>query len=360
MLAEARRILTALWAQVHEGTDEPQESSRLPSQIVEAIQRSINSKTKTYRYVLPTQLLAKLAKPSVDCRAIQEGANLKNAFDARSLCHEVTVPFDRNMHNVLGGSTEPYVNNPLRIPSITSGYRKAQKDKPGFDDLCVVLEYAQGHPRQVELLMRVVLACIQTRLSTSRVVYPVPNRVSLRAARSVVGSFLRSRTGGFRLQAVAIALFRTIGQRLGLFQEVSSASVNAADASTGLVADLTCADAAHEVVLAVEVKDRKLTLRHVQDKLTTIREGGVRELLFLVQGGIEDGDEQVVHDTIEREFNVGQNIYVCEFDSFLECCLVLFAENGRRELFINVGRSLDELRADLTHRQTWRDLLVDL
>ena len=138
---------------------------------------------------------------------------------------------------------------------------------------------------------------------------------------------------------------------------MSSAAVNAADASTGLVADLTCVNAADEIVLAVEVKDRELTLRHVQDKLTGVRERGIRELLFLVQGGVEHEDQESIRESIDREFNVGQNIYVCEFDAFLECCLVLFGEGGRREFFLNAGKSLDGLRADIAHREAWRDLL---
>jgi len=360
MLEQARHILDTLWSQVSHHGVSLEDMQKLPTEIVKAIDRSVNSKTKTYRYVLPTQLLAKLTNLSLDCRAIQEGAALKNAFDARSLCHAVVVPFDRTNHNVLGGSTEPYVNNPLRIPSITQANRKPQKDKAGFDDLCVVLDHAQQHPQQAKLLMTVVLSSIRTRLSTTQVVYPVPNRVSLHAGKSVITSFLESRTGGFRLQTVAIALFKTIGQRLGLFHNVSSAAVNASDASTGLVADLTCVDGADQIVLAVEVKDRKLTLRHVQDKLTGVRERGIRELLFLVQGGVADQDRDGIRESIDREFSLGQNIYVCEFDTFLECCLVLFGENSRREFFLNVGKSLDDLRADLVHREAWRDLLSGL
>src|SRR5690242_17846258 len=61
----------------------------------DAIGRSVNSGTVTYRYVLPTQLLAKVADPSLDCRSVQVAAGVPGAFDARSLCHKVIVPFDR-------------------------------------------------------------------------------------------------------------------------------------------------------------------------------------------------------------------------------------------------------------------------
>src|SRR5690348_6568128 len=66
----------------------------IPTEIQEAITRSVNGQ-KSYRYVLPTQILAKVANPELDCRAFQEGAPIPNAFDARSFCCQVIVPFDR-------------------------------------------------------------------------------------------------------------------------------------------------------------------------------------------------------------------------------------------------------------------------
>src|SRR3989304_270836 len=70
-------------------------SSSLPQNIIEAINRSINASSKTYRYVLPTHLLAKAVDPSLDCRSVQAGSGLGGSFDARSICHKVIVPFDR-------------------------------------------------------------------------------------------------------------------------------------------------------------------------------------------------------------------------------------------------------------------------
>jgi hypothetical protein len=67
----------------------------VPENIQSAIDRSINSQTKTYRYVLPTQTLAKTVDPALDARSLQEGSELPGAFDARSLCHRIIVPFDR-------------------------------------------------------------------------------------------------------------------------------------------------------------------------------------------------------------------------------------------------------------------------
>jgi hypothetical protein len=325
--------------------------------IRDAIRRSINSKTKTYRYVLPTQLLSKLARPELDCRSVQAGSGLAGSFDARSICHGVVVPFDRENNNVLGGSSEPYLNNPLRIPAIRPAARKAQKDKDGFDDLMKVLDYAQDHPEHLVGLVREVLTAIKDRLAEVSVAYPVPNRASLQQTHATLRDFLSDRTGGLQLQAVAVAIFRVIGSRFNLFTEVQSSNVNSADASTRSAADLECIDDAGEIVMAVEVKDRQLELRQVQDKLPAVREKGIRELLFLVQGGTSIDGSQSVSDTIAREFVTGQNVYVLEWDDFIGSCLVLFGEAGRREFLQQVGKELDKQKADISHRRKWATLL---
>jgi len=197
-------------------------ASGIDPAVRDAIRRSINSKTKTYRYVLPTQLLSKLARPELDCRSVQAGSGLAGSFDARSICHGVVVPFDRENNNVLGGSSEPYLNNPLRIPAIRPAARQAQKDKDGFDDLMEVLDFAQENPNHLVGLVREVLTAIRDRLTEVSVTYPVPNRASLQQTHTILRDFLNDRTGGLRLQAVAVAIFRVIGDRFNLFSEVQN------------------------------------------------------------------------------------------------------------------------------------------
>lgn len=335
-------------------------NSSLPIEIQEAIERSINSATKTYRYVLPTQTLAKLVDPSLNSRFLQEGSGLPGSFDARSLCHKVVVPFDRENHNVLGGAPEPYVNNPLRIGSLHKDHRGAQKNKSGFDDLCSVVDYLESNSDGAGEVLKFILLAIRRRLELVDIVYPVPNRVSLVQTITILNSFLESRTGGLRLQAVSVALFRTIGRQFSVFERVNASRINAADASTGSSADLSCVDADGQVVLAVEVKDQELKLRHVQDKLPAVREQGVRELLFLSTSEPSSAAIEELSDVQQREFVTGQNIYLVSFHRFSESCLVLFGESGRREFLIQIGIALDETKADLIHRQAWRDLLGTL
>ena len=333
--------------------------SAVPQSIRDDITESINSKTLSYRYVLPTHLLAKAVNPALDCRSIQKSSGLVVAFDARSICQSVIVPFDRQNDNVLGGSREPYANNPLRISAVVEDHRSAQRDGVGFERLCRVLQYAQDKPELVPDLLRIALRAIKDRLSTVQIVYPAPNRVAMESARTVVAGFRNVPTGGLRLQSLSVSLFRAIGELYGLFDSVTSNHVNAADVSTGQAADLECWRS-EKIVIVVEVKDRPLSLQQVQDKLSTIRQKQIEEAIFLVDGGIVPADETAINNLIRKEFSSGQNIYVADFSVFLDQHLILFGERGRRRYLTLVGEQLDAERADLSHRQAWRDMLASI
>ncbi len=355
---DAKRILEGSWKHIQSGAGD-RASGSVPERIRDAIEKSINSSVKTYRYVLPTQLLAKLANPSLDCRVVQQSAEMEGSYDARTLCRKVIVPFDRENHKVLGGSGDPYVNNPLRIPAITKQHRSAQMHPEGFDALCEVLEYVENDQARCKTVFDIVLAVIFERLQKVEIVYPVPNRSSLAQVASVVATFLSHRTGGVRMQAVAAGLFGTLGATLAIFDRVVSRHVNAADLRTGSAADLECLAEDGSVVMAVEVKDRELTVTDLQDKLESARQKGVQELLYLVRGMVRSSDAEKVKDISVRQFATGQNIYVCDFTQFLHSALIILREKGRRLMLQNIGVELDK-RADLSDRQAWRDLLASL
>lgn len=284
-IARAVERLDEQWRGIHQ--DPAAHADSIPPEVDSAMERAINSNTKTYRYVLPTQLLAKLVEPTVDCRAIQESSALAGSFDARSFCTQTIVPFDRQHHNVLGGSGDPYVNNPLRIPEISADQAAAQRNRQGFADLATVLDYAEQHPDHVPVLFARVLSYVKDRLDRTDIVYPVPRRASLDDVIKIVGSFLQERTGGRRLQAVSVALLRTIGRQFNLFAHVESRHVNTSDIRSGHAADLACTNSNDDLVLAVEVKDRKLAIHEVEEKLRGARQQNIKELLFLMRGGVE-------------------------------------------------------------------------
>lgn len=281
---------------------------------------------------------------------------------ALSLCHDVVVPFDRANESVLGGSTEPYANNPVRVPEVTEAYRSAQKDKKGWDSLCHVLAAVEERQERAftEAVFDQVLLEIHRRLQGVTVTYAAPQRVSHPRLLTALQAYLSHRSGGVRLQAVVSALFVTLGRRFGLFAEVRSNKPTASDTSTGQVADVECFDAKGRIALAVEVKDRELTVTQISDKLPATRTAQVTELLFIVERGVRKEDDDEAAALIERSFASGHNIYVFPLQDFASGILALLGEAGRRDFLVNVGAELERYQAPLTDRRAWSALLIDL
>jgi hypothetical protein len=356
---KAEKVLLARWSDL---PGKPVSGSSLPEQLQKDIHASINATTKTYRYVLPTQVLAKVVDSSLDCRCIQVSRGGPGAFDARSLCHEVVVPFDRANDNVLGGSSEPYANNPVRVAEVSGSHRAAQRDKAGWDRLCNVLDTIDQRqdPDFTLAVLDAVLDDIRDRLEGTAVSYAVPQRVSHTRLLWSLEAYLAPRSGGVRLQAVAAGLFETIGARFSVFSDVRSAKPTAADASTGQLADIECYDAAGRLALAVEVKDRELTVTQISDKALAAREARVTELLFIGARGVRRNQSAEVLGALEHHFASGHNVYVFRFEDFAAGVLALLGEDGRREFLDRVGKVLERYQASLSDRRTWAATLTEL
>lgn len=326
--------------------------------LIALIRACLVSKSKSYHYVLPTHLLAKCVNPQLDSHCIQVSYGVPGAFDARSLAHAVIVPFDQTNFAVLGGSSEPYANNPLRIPAVTSAYRNAQKQQQDWDRLVAVFDAVEAANDEdfVRRAFDQVLFAIYRLLADVQVVYPTPNRISLDATYSLIGHYLDSKSGGERMEAVTTALFRTMAERFDIFDEVRREQVNAADQSSGMAGDIECwADG--RIVLLVEVKDRTLTLVQLSAKLDRARSQQIKEILFVAQQGAELAETDRIMARIASEFVSGQNIYVARFNDFALGVLILMGEEGRVEFLRHVGKELDRANSAIQHRRAWADLL---
>jgi hypothetical protein len=360
---EAERRLRALWSDIEaEAAKGPLRDVVTDRDMLSAIRASMASRTKTYVYVLPTQILAKLVQSKTDARCLQAKRGGRGAFDARTLCHGPVVRFDKEHENVLGGSAEPYVNNPVRVPELTRKYRTAQKDKDGWDALCKVVGRVEriNKPSFTLLIMRQVLIETHRRLEHTHVTYPAPSRASHRRTLEVIDRFLSEKSGGDRMLAVVSALLETVKAETALFNEVRRARVTASDDSTGMVADIECYSKQGTLLLAVEVKDQQLTITHVEDKLKNARAKGVRELLFVVQQSVAEAEQSGIGKLMEREFASGQNIYVLDLSRLAEGLLALLGEAGRTRFLREVGRNLAEYALQVHHRRRWAELLRDM
>ncbi len=219
----------------------------------DSIVSCLTSPIKSYHYVLPTQVLCKCVDASLDSHSLQASYDEPGAFDARAVAHKVIVPFDQENHRVLGGSAEPYVNNPLRCRAVTNEFRNQQKNKMDWDKLVAVLDAVEQRnaPDFTEKVFDQILVEIYRLLANVKVLYPTPNRISLARTSGVIKEFTAIRSGGDRIEAVCTALFRVIASEFGLFDEIRRQKVNVADTVSGMGADIECR-LRGEVILLVE------------------------------------------------------------------------------------------------------------
>lgn len=325
------------------------------------IRNVVNSKIKSYHYVLPTQIVAKLADASLDCRCIQAVRGGPGAFDARSVAHEVIVPFDQHNERVLGGSPEPYVNNPLRCEEFSKRRRSQQKNKQDWDNICDLLNVIENKndPSFTKLVFKQILTEIYRKLEGVKVVYAVPKRISSENNIKLITDFLSQQSGGDRLLALTSSLFVIIGKCFGLYANVRRASITTADGAAGMVADLECVSENENIVIVVEVKDRVLNISQIRSKIPDIREKNVSEIFFIAQRGTLTEDEGEIKKLIEHEYSSGHNLYILNLIELSKVALALSGEKGRREFLLEVGNQLDQY-SDIIHRRAWAKLLRDI
>jgi hypothetical protein len=137
---------------------------------------------------------------------------------------------------------------------------------------------------------------------------------------------------------------------------VKHEKVTAADASSGMVADIECY-LNKKIILLVEVKDRNLTFTYLDAKLSQARTKRISEILFLAEQGIKKADVDKVNKRVRHEFTSGQNVYVSNFLDFSSGLLILFGETGRVNFLEDVGKELDRVNAEISHRRAWSELL---
>jgi hypothetical protein len=358
---KATQLLSCHWDSINQDASEKPDLDSVSDPLLKkAIHQSVNHRQVAYRFCLLIQLLGKLTNSTIDSLRLQKKKDDPDdvtGWDARSLGSRVVAPFNRKQENVLGTSGDPYVGNPMRIPRMFRD-DKSKKDIEGWNTLVDILEQVEHRkdPCFTEAVFRQVLLEILRRQHALHFAYPVPPRVSLETALVLAERFLGEKSGGDRGQALCAALFDAIGRHLGLYEQVRRAAINASDKATGQAADLECVDSLGKVVIAVEIKERSLTLTDLEGTLHKCRQLDIKDIFFTAQG-VKKEDQTSINERISSAFASGQNVYVFQFLDFARSILAIGGEPLRRTFLSKVGENLDNWNIQPRHRQAWKTLL---
>lgn len=321
----------------------------------------IFSNIVSLRYVFFTQLLGKYADPARDLLCLQRGeaedAQVEGRWDPRSFCTKVVVPWIQKQQNVLGTSSDPYVNKPLRRPRLDvqmNSLKQVAKWQAMVDIFASVER--KGDRTLVEQLLKRCIGSMVRRLQSQELIYPLPLRISLGQLRALLRRFMESASGGLRPLVVATALMKIIGARFSLYTHGDSQGINESDAASSQPGDIMCYGSDGKLILTVEVKDTALSLSAMKSALLKTRAGSLENILFTVPTFVER-DREAINAEIAREWTMGANVYYVSLDGLVRC-LFIFMEDGWRVKFLReIGQELDRRRAP--DRQDWYELLAD-
>lgn len=228
----------------------------------------INSVRKTYRYMLFVGLLVAVTDRNLHPRCLQLKAKCEGAFDARSLCKQVVVPFEKLMlKGKLGGSLDPYVSNPARLPMVEKGNdTKGALDREHLSRLYDVLEMAKNADMVVRKnLFRYAYAQVLERPSTETSVSEFETIVDESLTADPFFDFLESHTQGASSVAILAAFFRRF---YGKGTDVKVHPLTESGMSSKEVGDIDL-KLKDGRIFAVEVKDkpyREIDVNHACEK----------------------------------------------------------------------------------------------
>ena len=314
------------------------------------------------RYAILTQLLGKHADHSRDALCLQRGrpesAEAEGRWDPRSFSTAVVVPWVQDTSNVLGTSAEPYASKPLRRPRLDVG-TDALRSKSDWAALTTLLRGVQERNDQehTEAMLRKCLDSIVRRFVELQVTYPVPQRVSLDQVVSVTSELLDLKSGGEASLVVVAALLRVFAKATGSFERVTRQGINEADAASNAPGDVLCFRAGESLpALAVEVKDRALTLLELNATIQKARETRTTEILFAADSPATS-EQADIESRIRQEWGQGTNIYHVEIADLIHAVFPLLGSDARVDFLREIGNDFDANAIQPAIRTSWADIL---
>jgi hypothetical protein len=285
-LEEARQNIEAAWEKVADA------SISAPPAILAKIEEILGGDV-TYKYILVTGLLGKLTNQRVHARALQVGSSLPEAYDARSLCHRVVVPFEKTKGNLFGLSDEPFLNKPARHPEHDKN-NKQLRNKRLAALTHDVLEAAQtASPVEVEAMLVSALR-LGKEIAAAQVSATVEVDSTLQHVLRFVQEFLRETDGGAHLVAITGAFVTLLSE--GFTVKVYPPTY--ADKFAKTSGDIEVF-AEENLLSAYECKHRPLTLADVRHGIKKARENGIPEYVFVYAAGLAAGEEEAIKQEVD-------------------------------------------------------------
>ncbi|GAA0725707.1 hypothetical protein J2744_000998 [Halorubrum trapanicum] len=314
----------------------------------------LTDSSKTYRYILVNAALSKAANPEIHYRALQAGSSLDGAYDARSVAHKALVPWEKDHGERLGGSPEPFVNNPARHPEVDTGNRaRSSRKQERLYNLLQRLEdkVAQGALEPTDVLRETLQAV--SELESKTVEFESPSAAPYELIADKIERYITESGNGERLPAVVAGIVRTYYDHAGGEDwRVDCEHANVSDEFSNAAGDVEIfrGDALHK---AIEVKDKPATRSSVQHAVEKGRLNELGEYLFVLGAGFRSGEERDARQAAEDA--PIELIFITPEE--LLGTLKLVDDADRLSFLEAVGEFLNDMRANQSNKRAFTELV---
>lgn len=351
---EASKILNREWKQIQ--SDD--ETEYIDDYIIRVkIKEVLTDSNKTYRYILVNATLSKATNSNIHYRALQAGSSLDGAYDARSVAHDALVPWEKGHGERLGGSPEPFVNNPARHPEVNTSNRARSSQKQ--ERLYNLLERMQKEVEEREIdpinILRQTLQEL-SELESKTVEFEEPSEAPYDVIALNIKEYLKNSGNGERLPAVVAGIMQTYYEHAGEGDwRVDCEHANVSDEFSEAAGDIEIfyEDKLHK---AIEVKDKPATQSSVQHAIEKGRKNELGEYLYVLGSGFKPGGEGDARQ--EAEDAPIELIFITPEELISTLKIV---DDIERVFFLKaVGRFLDDMRANQANKNVFTEIVESI
>ncbi|PSP39595.1 hypothetical protein BRC71_01325 [Halobacteriales archaeon QH_7_65_31] len=320
-------------------------------QIREQLRGVLNSSQLTYKYILVTNVLAKATNPDINYRAMQAQWEDDGAYNARSLGHDVLVEWEKANGERLGGSNEPFLNNPARNPSFSmdNSYRSNDAHRRLYKLLTRLEQKVNaGDIDSVDVLRQTLFEISQ--LPSQTIDFIGVSSAPYDTVDSVVSDYLETSGGGERLAAVTAGAMRAYYEHAGDGNvTVEAEHANVPDEFSEAAGDVEVTREG-ELIEAIEVKDKPSERSDIQHAITKGRANKLDQYLYLVGNGWQSETE---YENALADMEAADIEIILLYPDEILSLLKFIGDDGRRILVKEVADVLDEMRAEAENKDDW-------
>ncbi|CEH28023.1 hypothetical protein AM501_00675 [Aneurinibacillus migulanus] len=351
--AEAKEILNKAFENAT--TDNYQPCSPFATEV-----NTILSETHlTYKYIMVTALLAKATSSKINPLCLQKGSKLEGAYDARSVCHQVVVPFEREkLFNAFGGSNEPFLNKPARIPELsTSNPVRKGRDTNLLFLLCEFLpKITSGEEAFAALTDAIYFALEQVKNKEELFNSFKRNTTSYTKIERLIEDLLIKSFGGETLALSAGALITLFSQTLQGNTRVEVHVVNQSGASSKEISDIDVY-MNNQILYTIEIKDKDYAPQDVQHAVQKATIANCDRLMFITGPRGSLVNTSLTHaDLIDEASRKGIYLTFFSYTAFTKMMLSLIVPQTTEQFF----DTLVNIANDARMKQETLDYLIEV